>query len=190
MRAMRVLQGFNLRFAVIIALYGGAVFLGYRDEVLGPVLAPFAPWTAYITLVLVHGLGIDAVQYGTVLAHPNGFAYVVIYSCTGFLPVIMFIGCVVAYPGTWRAKCVGIAFGVPLVWMINLLRLVHLFYLGVYNPQMFALAHEVVWQGILAMTFIALWLSWICWSEKRVTQLQHRRERKGQVLNCESGGSV
>jgi exosortase/archaeosortase family protein len=150
-------------------IYGGAVFLVYRDEVLGPVLAPLAAWTAHITLILVHVLGIDAVRADTVLAHPDGFAYEVAYTCTGFLPISTFIACILAYPGTWHTKRVGIAFGVPLLWMVNLLRLVHLFYLGVYIPEAFAPAHEVVWQGLQGMVFIALWLSWIHWSEKQVS---------------------
>jgi exosortase H (IPTLxxWG-CTERM-specific) len=162
-------QGLNLRFAVIMTIYGGAVFLVYRDEVLGPILAPLAAWTAHITLVLVHGLGIDGVRDGAVLAHPDGFAYKVAYTCTGFFPITTFIACVLAYPGKWHAKRVGIAFGVPLLWVVNLLRLVHLFYLGVYIPDAFAPAHEVVWKGLVAVTFIALWLSWIRWSEKRVS---------------------
>lgn len=187
---MRVISVLNLRFTVIMTLYSGAVFLAYRDEILGPVLTPLTPGTTGILVMLLHGIGIDVVRHGTILVHSGGFAARIVYGCTGVLPVIMFIGCVVAYSRRWPDIVAGMVFGVPLLWMINMLRLVSLFYLGVYHPQMFALAHEVVWQGILAMTFIALWLSWICWSEKRVTQLQHRRERKGQVLNCESGGSV
>jgi exosortase/archaeosortase family protein len=166
MRVAPPLQGLNLRFAVIMTVYGGAVFLVYRDEVLAPLLAPLAAWTAHITLVLVHGLGIDAVCNGAVLANPRGFACNLAYNCTGFLLITTFIACVLAYPGTWRAKFVGIIFGVPLLWVANLLRLVHLFYLGVYIPEAFAHAHEVLWQWILAGTFIALWLTWIWWSHK------------------------
>jgi exosortase H (IPTLxxWG-CTERM-specific) len=168
MRIVSLPQGFNLRFTVIMTLYGGAVFLDYRHEVLGPVLAPLSPWTAYVTQVLLHQLGIDAVRHGAVLAHPNGFAYQVGYICIGFTPIIMFIGCVLAYPGTWQVKRMGIALGIPLLWLLNLVRLVHLFYLGVYIPKAFTLAHEIVWQGLQAVTFIALWLSWIRWSDTRV----------------------
>lgn len=166
MRIASLPQGLNLRFAVIMAIYGGAVFLLYRDEVLGPVLAPLAAWTAHITLVLVRELGIDAVRDGAVLVHPDGFAYEIAYTCTGFLPVTTFIACVLAYPAKWHAKRVGIAVGVPLLWMVNLVRLVHLFYLGVYIPEAFVVAHEVVWEWLLAVIFIALWLGWIRWSEK------------------------
>lgn len=182
MRIASLAKNLNLRFAVIMIIYGGAVFLVYRDEVLGPVLAPLAPWTAYVTLVLVHGLGIDAVRDGAVLAHPDGFAYEVAYTCTGFQPIATFIACVLAYPGKWHAKCLGIAVGVPLLWVVNLLRLVHLFYLGVYSPEGLTAAHEVVWQGLVAVTFIALWLSWIRWSEKRGSPVAASRGKKGASL--------
>lgn len=161
---MLILKQLNLRFVCIMLLYGGVVFFIYRDEVLASLLAPVAKTTALITSVLVNQFGMEALQQDTVLIHPNGFSYEVAYSCTGVLPVATFIVCILAYPAPMNNRWTGIMIGVPVLLLVNYLRLANLFYIGVYFPGAFRLAHEVIWEGLLAISFIGLWLSWIYWS--------------------------
>jgi len=164
---MSVLKRLNLRFAVLMMIYGGVVFLVYRDEVLGSFLAPLAESTAFITCELMHHLGIDALRDGAVLTHSGGFAYEIAYTCTGVLPAVTFMACVFAYPGTLRNKWIGVAIGVPALLAVNYLRLINLFYIGVSFPGAFGLAHAVLWEGLLAISFIGLWMGWIGWSNNR-----------------------
>jgi len=42
---------------------------------------------------------------------------------------------------------------------VNLVRLVHLYYLGVYRADLFHLAHRVVWQVVMVLAVFALWYS-------------------------------
>lgn len=163
-----MLDRLNLRFAVILLSYGGAIFFLYRDEVLGSILAPLAAGTARLVFALLDSLGVDALREGAVITHPDGFAYEISYICTGLLPVVTFLVCVLAYPAAWRTKWLGMLIAVPILWAINLLRLVSLFWIGVHFPAAFAWAHEVVWEGLLAVTFISLWLGWMNWSGRRI----------------------
>ena len=146
-------------------IYGSVVFLFYRDEVLGPYLVPLAEWTAISTSELIKWSGIDVLQEGVILTHPNGFTYEIAYTCTGLLPGATFIACILAYPGPLRNKWVGIILCSPVLLAVNYLRLVNLFFIGVYFPGLFVLAHEVVWVGLQLILFISLWLSWIYCSD-------------------------
>jgi exosortase/archaeosortase family protein len=158
----------KLRFAGILLGYGGAVFLIYRNEVLGTALAPLAVETARLVLAMLHFLGLEALRDGAVILHPGGFAYEIAYTCTGFLPVVTFLVCGLAYPVAWRARWIGVMIGIPVLWIINLLRLVGLFYIGVYFPSTFAWAHEVAGEIFLGAAFIGLWLGWVGWSSSRL----------------------
>ena len=164
---MLILKQLNLRFVCIMLLYGGVVFFVYRDEVLATFLAPLAKATAFITSMLVRQADIEVLREGAVLTHPNGFSYEIAYTCTGLLPVVTFIVCIVAYPAAMRHKWQGIVIGVPVLLLVNYLRLANLFYIGIYFPEAFRLAHEVIWEGLLAIAFIGLWLGWIGWSNNR-----------------------
>lgn len=156
----------NLRFALIMTIYGALVSLLYRDEVLATPLAPLAVLTARVTAAILQSVGLPAQREEAILSHPDGFSYEIAYTCTGVLPAVTFIVCLLACSGSVREKLAGIALGVPVLLAVNLLRLVHLYYLGVYMPGAFGFAHEVMWEALLGVAFIGSWLVWL----KRVRQ--------------------
>lgn len=162
---MPVTRQLNLRFALVMAGFAGAVLLTYREDVLGTLLAPLTMWTARVTLALLHWLGMEATRVATVVSHPSGFAYEIYYRCIGFLPVGFLTTGILATPGRWRRKLVGLVVGVPVLIALNLTRLVHLFYVGVYHPAAFDFAHSVMWEGFLILAILGLWLSWTRWSD-------------------------
>jgi exosortase/archaeosortase family protein len=155
-----------LRFAVVMALYTGVILWLDRDEVLGEGLAPLTLLTARATLVLLHGFGMEAVREGNVIVHPQGFAYQIYYSCTAFIPILSLIVSILAYPGPFRAKWPGIAAGVFILLVLNLVRLVHLFYVGIHHPARFEYVHHMLWENFLILMIIVLWFGWVRWSEK------------------------
>ncbi len=160
---MSVTRQLNLRFVTVMVGFVGVVWLTYREDVLGPPLATLTTLTAQTTLALLHWLGMEAVRVATVISHPDGFAYEIYYRCTGFLPVAFLTVSILAYPGSLRRKYIGLAVGVPILIGLNLARLVHLFYLGVYNPAAFNFAHAVLWEALLVLAIIGLWLGWTKW---------------------------
>ena len=157
---MHLTRQLNLRFVAAMVGFAGVALLTYREDVLGAPLAPVTMWAARVTLALLHWLGIEATRVATVISHPSGFAYEIYYRCTGFLPVAFLTTAILATPGHWRRKLVGLAVGVPALIAVNLTRLVHLFYLGVHNPATFDFAHSVLWEGFLILAILGLWLGW------------------------------
>ena len=161
----------DARFLAFMAIFTGLVFLLYREELVGPALAPLTLWTARMTVFLLHWLGVEAGQAATVISHPEGFAYEVAYSCVGILPVVFFTAAVLAYPAALVRQLVGVTIGLPALLALNFSRLVHLFYLGVHDRAAFQLWHEDLWPTIIRLSVIGLWLSWASWAEGRSTRL-------------------
>jgi exosortase/archaeosortase family protein len=114
----------------------------------------------------------EAVRLVTVISHPDGFAYEIYYRCTGILPVAVLTVSILAYPGPLRQKLVALAAGVPILISLNLMRLVHLFYLGVHNPAAFDIAHAIVWETLLIVAIIGIWMGWTRWSDKRAKKFR------------------
>jgi exosortase/archaeosortase family protein len=69
-----------------------------------------------------------------------------------------------AYPRPLRIKFLGLAVGVPVLFALNFLRLVYLFYVGVHIPAAFDFAHSVLGEALIIMATLGLWLAWIKWS--------------------------
>lgn len=159
----------HLRFAAVMVIFVAVVLPISHENALGVLFAPWATWTARMTLALVHWFGMEAARVGTVLSHPDGFAYEIAARCTGILPVAFLSVSIVAYPGTLRRKCLGLGIGILLLLMLNLTRLVHLFYLGVHHPTAFDVAHTIFWEGFLIVAIFGLWLAWARWSDAQST---------------------
>jgi exosortase H (IPTLxxWG-CTERM-specific) len=155
----------RLRFALVLVIFVGVVLVAYSEEVLGPPLAPLTTLTAQMTFAFLQWTGLAAERTATLIHQPGGFGYEIYYRCTGFLPVAFLTVSILAYPARPRAKLVGLAVGVPLLIGLNLIRLVHLFYIGVYRPAIFDFAHTVAWEGSIILAIIAIWLIWTTWAD-------------------------
>ena len=152
-----------------MAVFTGVILLMYRDDILGTFLTPLTMMTARTTLALLHWSGMEAVRVANQIYHPDGFGYEIYYRCTGFLPAAFLTVAIMAYPRTLGRKTCGLALGVSVLMALNLTRLVHLFYVGVYNPTVFDVVHAIFWQGIFILVSVGLWLGWIKWSNSYET---------------------
>ena len=88
------------------------------------------------------------------------FAAEIIFECTAVYPIAMWVAAVLAYPARWRPKLLGIALGVPALMVLNVVRLVTLFYLGYWWAEVFDTAHLLIWQSLLVFLTLLLWLLW------------------------------
>ncbi len=85
------------------------------------------------------------------------------HECTGIFVVMLFTSFVLAYPASWRARLGGLAFGIPLFFAVNVLRLATLARIVEIYPGAFFYLHEYVWQGILTVVVL---VGAIAWAEK------------------------
>jgi exosortase/archaeosortase family protein len=136
-----------------------------------PVLEPLAGGMAALIQGMLQGIGIAAQRAGTMLYVPGGFAYDITIGCTGLVPAAVLAVAILASPATRGARQRGLLVGIPLVLAVNVLRLIHLFYIGIYAPRYFVLAHTIVWEGALVLFTFATWLVWARWAEGQGARL-------------------
>ena len=153
----------NLRFITTLTVFTGVVVPCYREEILGPLLGSLTSATALATLGWLQLLGLPVLQEATIIYEPGGFAYEIIFKCTGFLPTAFLVVSILAYTGSLRKKLVGISVGIPVLLLINQLRLVHLFLVGAVYPHYFHLAHSFLWEAGIVIAVLGIWLGWKKW---------------------------
>lgn len=153
-------------FVIKVAAFMGVFLFVYRDALVGRLFDPWVELTVRAVLSLLHGLNIEAVRAATVIHHPNGFAYEVYYRCTGVLPVAVLTILMMAACVPLRHKLFGLAVGIPVLILLNLMRLVHLFYIGIHRPAAFDLAHGVLWEAAIMVAALGLWWCWSAWAAR------------------------
>jgi len=66
-----------------------------------------------------------------------------------------------AFPAPWRHKLAGLGIGIAAVQGLNIVRVISLFYLGQWNRDVFEWAHLYVWQALIMLDVLIVWLIWV-----------------------------
>ena len=84
----------------------------------------------------------------------------IIGECTAYYPLSIFVAAVLAFPSPWRRRILGVLLGVPVMLLINQVRLISLCY--IYRPyrELFDTIHIVVWQSLIIFFTVVLWILW------------------------------
>jgi exosortase/archaeosortase family protein len=71
---------------------------------------------------------------------------------------------VLAFPSSGGRKLLGVAGGVALLYVLNVVRVASLFWTGVHAPGWFETLHSDVWPATIVATAVLLWVAWARWS--------------------------
>lgn len=127
--------------------------------------AVVVPWTELVAKAsagIVTTFDGNAVSQGKALFNPKtGFGVVIEAGCNGVEAMLVLLAGILAYPAPWRSKAIGLAIGVVAIQALNLVRIVSLFYLGQWNAQWFEWAHLYVWQALIMLDALIVWLLWM-----------------------------
>jgi exosortase H (IPTLxxWG-CTERM-specific) len=167
------------------------LFLVLQAALFGLELTPWAqqwfvdPWTialAHISTNLVTLFDHDVVATGRVIrSTANGFAVSIEAGCNGVEATIVLLAAMLAFPAPWKNKLYGLLAGTLAVQGLNIVRVISLFYLGQWNRQWFEWAHLYVWQALIMLDVLIVWLVWV--------RTLPRDDRRGGPPP-EAGGSV
>ena len=152
-----------LRFILIFLAWQMSLFglnmLGWVQQHL------VLPWTALLARVCAHlvlWFDTTAAAAGKVLWNTvSGFGVSIEPGCNGIEACIVLFAAIMAYPASWRHRLMGIVAGFAAVQGVNVLRVISLFYLGQWRTDVFNFAHEYLWQGLIMLDVLVVWLLWV-----------------------------
>ena len=124
-----------------------------------PVMIAIRGALAHISSVLLNLFGQDTVVQGTTV-QSSIFGISVVTACTGLFTTGLFLIAVMAFPARWTAKLIGAAIGIGGIFIVNIIRLVSLVFIGVHWPDFIDSAHQLIWQSLLIVIAVVLWLLW------------------------------
>ena len=148
------------RFLILfLAILGVSFTVVALRQVNDAFVTPYTAIIARMSGFVLRLFGEKAVVSGCVVSSPR-FAVTIYNGCNGLITSLIFISGVLAFPAKTSAKVIGVIGGLLTIQLINLLRIVSLFYIGVFLPQHFNDAHIFVWQSLVIIAGISLWIVW------------------------------
>ena len=160
-----------LRFFLIFV---GILAVLFGVEMLNPVQAAVVnPWTALVARAsasMVQLIDPSVISHDRVLqSAKTGFGVSIEPGCNGVEAAIVLVAAMLSFPAPWLMKLWGIVIGFAAVQAVNLIRVVTLFFIGQWNLKVFEFAHLYMWQALIMLDVLIVWLIWM--------RLVARRER-------------
>lgn len=158
-----------LRFIVIFVVVLAVLFrIDMLDEVQRVAIEPWAELLAIASATLMMPFDPDVTQYGRIImSKATGFAVSIEAGCNGVEAAIILVAGMIAFPSSLKHKLVGIVAGIAAVQGVNLLRIISLYYLGKWNMSVFEFAHLYLWQALIMLDVLVVWMLWIRWIAQR-----------------------
>jgi exosortase H (IPTLxxWG-CTERM-specific) len=152
-RSCLIFAGCLLSF---IFIYSKLVDIGALD--------PFFHFTARATGAILNHVGTSVQVNGNAIISSHFYAgsMLIVANCTALIPIVIFISAVLAFPSTAKQKLIGIVLGIVGLFALNLVRTVSLFFIGSsFSQSVFEIAHMLVWQSLMIILAVVLWLVWV-----------------------------
>jgi exosortase H (IPTLxxWG-CTERM-specific) len=123
------------------------------------------PWTdsvARVSGALMRVFDASITTSGNVIAATGSpFAVSIEAGCNGVEATLVLIAAMLAFPAPWPHRLRGMLIGAAAVQALNVLRVVSLFYLGRWNEDAFEWAHLYVWQALIMLDVLIVWVVWV-----------------------------
>jgi exosortase H (IPTLxxWG-CTERM-specific) len=147
---------FLVRFVVLLVVFYAIVA---SHPVNDSVIVPFTSAIARVSAAILNVLGEQVTVQGTEI-RSSRFAVAIENGCNGVETALLFGAAVLAFPAPWKRRLLGLLLGFVAIQIINLVRVVTLFLVGVHRPALFGTSHTILWQSIVVLCGVLLFLLW------------------------------
>jgi exosortase H (IPTLxxWG-CTERM-specific) len=154
---------FLLTFGILLAVF--YIFVAFSPSYHKKFIPPYHHLIAQVSGGMLAVLGQDITVADASISSPS-FAVQIVSGCDAVEAIALFVCAVLAFPLKFLKKLPGMIAGTLLLSVLNLVRVVSLFLVGVYSPRIFALMHIDVWQAIFIFFAVLLWILWLLWATR------------------------
>lgn len=163
MRVKSPASSANRRSIFFLARFLGLLVVFYLLVASHPVdravIVPFTSVIARVSAGVLNVLGERVTVSGTEI-RSGLFAVQIENGCNGVETALLFGSAVLAFPAPWRRRLIGLLLGFVAIEIINLVRVVTLFWVGAHRPAFFSASHTVLWQSAVVLCGVLLFLLW------------------------------
>ncbi len=156
---------FVLLFAAVMVVYYAFSATPLFAKQLGP---GHLRLSAAVSSSVLGVLGEETQRIDMMVASPR-FSVNIRRGCDAIEPSVLLVAAILAFPVPFRGKWPGILVGVLAVQLLNLIRIVSLYYTGVFYPKAFDMMHIEIWQPVFILMVLLFWLIWVFWTLRRLS---------------------
>jgi len=131
-------------FAVFLLLLVGMLWIEIQPAVQQSVVMPFTAFLASISTQIILPFDASAIAYDNIIQNRNtGFGVAVLPGCNAVEACFILVAGILAFPAPWRLRFFGIVLGILAIQLLNIVRIISLFYIGQWNATAFEIAQLI-----------------------------------------------
>ncbi len=149
---------FLLVFVVLVILSGIIIRTEWLDR---HFLHSYTSFIASLSSSVLRSIGVNATADQTRILSPS-FSVEIRKGCDGLEAALLLLCATIAYPfSSLRTRLLALVSGYPLIFVLNLIRVVALFLVGLKWPGTVEFVHTYIAQFAIITATMIFWLFWI-----------------------------
>ena len=156
---------FVVLFAVFMGAFYGVTHIPYIEQ---NTLPRYMELNATASTMVLNAFGEGATARGTSVSSKR-YSVDIRHGCDALEPSALFLSAVLAFPARLLTKLPGLMLGTLVLAIVNLIRIVSLFYTGIHYPTWFDFMHKEVWQFAFILLSLTFWIVWALWATRPPT---------------------
>jgi len=162
MYAKRPVLAFVVLFIVLLGVFYWITFI---EAVNKKAIPAYMRFNARASVAILNVFGEKATAQDTSVTSKR-FSVNIQHGCDAIEPSALFLAAVLAFPASLKSKLPGLFIGTLVLAIVNLVRIVTLFYTGIFYPKWFEIMHVDVWQPIFIILSLTFWIIWAWWATR------------------------
>ena len=148
----------SLFLLILVSLFSVEMLMPVQEH----VIVPFTEMLARLSAAIIKPFDASVLAYGKVLQfRDTGFAVSIEAGCNGVEATIVLVAAVIAFPASWRSRLIAIALGFLAVQVMNIARIISLFYLGNWNMEFFTWIHLYLWPALIMLDVLIVFILYL-----------------------------
>ncbi len=153
---------FGLKFGFSLVLLYVLLSIPFFDRALYSYLEA----NAWMANAILNGLGQHTHVSEVTIQSPK-FAMAIRRGCDAVEPTWLVCAALVSFPSPVRSKILGALAAIVLLQLLNLIRIITLYWIGIHLPGFFNTAHVEIWPTVFIVISILYFLGWKEWSQRQ-----------------------
>lgn len=130
------------------------------ETIAAPILSGYAKISSVILNLFGMGTSASAENINS-----GPYSLQIKKGCDAIAPMILYMVSILAFPIAMKWKWKGVLYGILALAVMNIIRIVTLYFFGRYTSDaVFDLMHVDVWQILFIAFTVFLWLYWMRWA--------------------------
>jgi len=124
----------------------------------------------WLSAGILNIFGADVTSRAEIISSDD-FSVSIEEGCDAIAPAILYAISVAIFPIATRTKWRGLFLGLLAIAVLNIIRIVSLYFTGVHAPSLFEFMHVDFWQAIFIVFTAGIWIYWMRWASAQTQPL-------------------